>query len=67
MKAGKLAWYDSKTLVIKTADVELTKSFLEGFGLVFKEEKHGSGPLHYSCSAGDRVLEIYKLAEPPVS
>ena len=28
-------------------------------GLVFTQEQHGTGPIHYSCEFGGTVLEIY--------
>lgn len=53
-------WYDENTLVIKSKDIEKTRTFLSSFGLVFVEEKHGEGPIHFSTTSSDgKVLEIY--------
>jgi hypothetical protein len=46
-------------MVIRTLDVDRVRAFLEGMGLAFVEEKHGSGPVHHACQVGDTVLEIY--------
>jgi catechol 2,3-dioxygenase-like lactoylglutathione lyase family enzyme len=46
-------------LVIRTADVARTLSFYCALGLDFVEEKHGSGPTHFSCYLGGMILEIY--------
>jgi catechol 2,3-dioxygenase-like lactoylglutathione lyase family enzyme len=50
-------------IVLRCKDVELTRRFYEHLGLVFVEEKHGTGPQH---NAGF-VLELYPAAEsqPP--
>lgn len=54
-------WYDKKTFVIKTADIERVRLLLETFGIVFKPEQHDKGPFHYSAVAEDLVLEIYPI------
>jgi len=54
-------WYDQKTFVIKTSDIERVRLLLETFGLIFKPEQHGTGPLHYSAICEDLVLEIYPI------
>jgi catechol 2,3-dioxygenase-like lactoylglutathione lyase family enzyme len=46
-------------LVLRTAAMETTLAFYKALGLHFTEEKHGTGPLHYSSVVGDLVLEIY--------
>ena len=32
-------------------------------GLNFKEEQHGSGPIHHACDLGGTILEIYPGTE----
>lgn len=54
-------WYDKKTFVIKTSDIERVRRLLETFGIVFKPEQHDKGPFHYSAVADDLVLEIYPI------
>ncbi|EEF61288.1 VOC family protein [Pedosphaera parvula] len=46
-------------LVLRTATMEATLTFYKALGLHFTEEKHGTGPLHYSSVVGDLVFEIY--------
>jgi lactoylglutathione lyase len=46
-------------LVLRCTDVNLTRRFYELLGLVFAEEKHGTGPLHYAWENGGFVLELY--------
>jgi len=48
-------------LVIKTKDPLALKIFYEKLGLSFQEEKHDTGPLHYSCSFNGVVMEIFPL------
>lgn len=53
-------WHkEGEVLVLRSSDMEQLRTFFEEFGLRFAEEKHGSGPLHFSAQAGSRVLEIY--------
>jgi hypothetical protein len=40
--AGNIIWYDEKTLILRAKD-------MEQMGLKFVSEKHGAGPVHYSC------------------
>lgn len=46
-------------LVLRCRDVEVSRRFYSALGLVFIEEQHGSGPVHYSCQLGATVLELY--------
>jgi lactoylglutathione lyase len=48
-------------IVIKTKQLDLLKSFYEKIGLTFIEERHGTGPIHYSSSNKNLVLELYPL------
>lgn len=48
-------------LVIRTAKLSDCLEFYQKLGLVFVEEKHGSGPVHYSCKAGDVLFELYPV------
>lgn len=50
---------EQTVLVVKTNKVEEVKSFLEGYGISFTQEKHGDGPIHYSVVNGNIVFEIY--------
>lgn len=52
-------FYNDNVYVIRADNIDRLKEFLEHFGLSFVEEKHGSGPVHYSCEVENRVLEIY--------
>ena len=47
-------------IIIYTPNIFEVKRFYEIIGLEFKEEKHGTGPTHYSSTTNDGlVLEIY--------
>ena len=46
-------------LVLRAADVEASPRFYSALGIVFVQERHGSGPLHFSCEMGNVVIEIY--------
>lgn len=46
-------------IVIRTANLDIILKFYNMLGLCFIEEKHGNGPIHYSCSLDGVVLEIY--------
>lgn len=48
-----------KLLVLKTPQLLVMKKFYEELGLVFVEEKHGRGPIHYAAELGSIILEIY--------
>lgn len=46
-------------VVIRSADLERSKSFYEAIGLQFSKERHGSGPDHWAAQLGNLVFEIY--------
>ena len=46
-------------LVLRTAQMDKSLAFYRALGLIFVEEKHGSGPVHYSTQIGSIVMEIY--------
>ena len=52
-----------KLIVLKTAQVESLRDFYARIGFRFVEEQHGKGPIHFSASLGDGVLEIYPLSD----
>jgi catechol 2,3-dioxygenase-like lactoylglutathione lyase family enzyme len=54
-------------LVLRCKDIEVTRRFYEQLGLVFVEEKHGTGPEHYAWESSAFVLELYPAADgqPP--
>ena len=45
--------------VVYAADLERSRAFYCGLGLTLQREKHGDGPVHYSCELGDTVVEFY--------
>jgi lactoylglutathione lyase len=53
-------------IVLRTSKMEAALSFYRALGFEFVEEKHGSGPVHYSTQIGSAVMEIFpgELAEP---
>lgn len=46
-------------VVLRCSDLELSRAFYTALGLAFHTERHGTGPVHYSCQLGDLVLELY--------
>lgn len=47
-------------LVLRCADIHLSKSFYEVLGFSFEKEKHGNGPEHYAaCTDSGLVIELY--------
>lgn len=46
-------------LVIRCQDIEVSKNFYQLLGLSFIREKHGDGPVHYSCEHDGTVFELY--------
>lgn len=46
-------------IVLRTANLEAMLAFYRALGLVFAQEQHGSGPVHYSTQLGDVTMEIY--------
>ena len=50
-------------LVLYAKEPAVTRQFYETVGLVFVEERHGDGPVHYACDLHGIALEIYPL--PP--
>ncbi|RYG56290.1 glyoxalase/bleomycin resistance/extradiol dioxygenase family protein [bacterium] len=48
-------------LVLRTPEPKALLPFYEALGLEFVEEQHGNGPLHFSSTLGEFVLEIYPL------
>ncbi|GAA4440563.1 VOC family protein [Bremerella cremea] len=46
-------------MVIRTTEPNRLVAFYEQLGLTFEEERHGSGPLHWSTTVDQFVFEIY--------
>lgn len=46
-------------IVLRTANTEAMLVFYQALGLVFVQEQHGTGPIHYSTQLGDMTMEIY--------
>ncbi len=46
-------------LVLRASDLEKSLAFYRAIGLTFTQEQHGSGPVHYACTIGGTVMEIY--------
>ena len=54
-------------LVLRVADIEVSRRFYSMLGLEFVTEKHGAGPTHYACEIGSTVLELYPQGRHPKS
>ena len=50
-------------LVLRCENLENSKKFYEGLGLIFRREKHGKGPEHYSAEYDGVVFELYPVKE----
>lgn len=46
-------------LVLRCRDIEKSRAFYDGIGLVLSAEQHGDGPRHYSACIGPSLLELY--------
>jgi lactoylglutathione lyase len=46
-------------MVLRTSEIAASLAFYRALGFVLAEEKHGSGPTHYSTQIGSCVMEIY--------
>lgn len=49
-------------VVLRSGDLEASLAFYRALGLELVEERHGAGPIHYSCDfggLGSLVLELY--------
>jgi len=46
-------------LVLRAVDPGRLARFYGAFGLSFRTEQHGNGPLHHACDLNGSVLEIY--------
>jgi lactoylglutathione lyase len=54
-----------KLLVVRASDLERSRAFYSQLGLNLRPEKHGDGPLHYSCDLAGTVLELYPANQRP--
>lgn len=50
-------------LVLRCKELERTRQFYEHLGLVFIQEQHGKGPVHYASEMAGLVLELYPATE----
>lgn len=46
-------------LVLGVEDLEASRAFYAALGLDLVQEKHGDGPLHFSCDMQGTVMELY--------
>jgi len=50
-------------LVLRCKNIQVTKAFYEKLGLIFVQEQHGKGAVHYATYVDEMVLELYPLKE----
>lgn len=50
-------------IVLRTGDVLSTLFFYRALGLRFEQECHGQGLIHYACTLGTSIIEIYPGTE----
>lgn len=53
-------------LVLKTKQIEKLIGFYRTLDLVFVEEQHGKGPVHFSTRVGEATFEIYPAADAEI-
>jgi len=61
-----LLWADNmklNLLVLRCKSIQITKMFYEKLGLIFVQEQHGKGAVHYATHVDEMVLELYPLKE----
>jgi len=46
-------------VVVYARDIEASRSFYVSLGLPLRQEKHGTGPIHYAATLGTTTFEIY--------
>lgn len=51
-------------IVLYCTHLDETVAFYQGLGLTFVREKHGKGPVHYACTVGPLVIELYPDDRP---
>jgi hypothetical protein len=56
-----------KFLTLYAKQLDRTVPVYEALGLKFEKEKHGGGPIHFSHSTADLVIEIYPADEHAVA
>jgi lactoylglutathione lyase len=54
-------------LVLRAANPAHLARFYNAFGLKFRIEQHGDGPIHHTCDLDGAVLEIYPALSPAQS
>lgn len=52
-------------LVLRCRNIEATRDFYTRLGLSFRQEQHGTGPIHYSARLGSLLLELYPTQQEP--
>ncbi|MGO4566923.1 VOC family protein [Rhizobium sp. 2YAF20] len=56
-----------KFLTLYAKQLDRTVPVYEALGLKFEKERHGDGPIHFSHTTGDLVIEIYPADERRVA
>jgi predicted enzyme related to lactoylglutathione lyase len=54
-------------VVLRVRDLARSKAFYEALGLTLVEERHGKGPVHFSCSQNGLVFELYPAGDAEIS
>jgi predicted enzyme related to lactoylglutathione lyase len=52
-----------RLLVLRTGQPDQLRDFYQTLGIVFEQEKHGAGPVHFAGLVAGTVLEIYPLSD----
>lgn len=56
-----------RLLVLKSANTEAALAFYTAIGFNFRQEQHGTGPLHHSAQMSGTVFELYPLGGKDVA
>lgn len=58
-KLSFVTWY--------SVDIRSTATFYEQFGIVFTEEQHGAGPVHFALQSNGLAIELYPAKEGAIA
>lgn len=50
-------------VAIRVSDITRSAEFYSVLGIIFQQEQHGNGPVHYSGSVGGTIFELYPATE----
>jgi catechol 2,3-dioxygenase-like lactoylglutathione lyase family enzyme len=54
-------------IVLRSGDIDSSCRFYRALGLDLVREQHETGPVHYSCTLGQLVIELYPKGKQTTS